>query len=80
MSWKIEIEDRDGKMVGNAIRLATKEEAEGHAAELYSRWMGCPSRPVAVECDDPVNYTFKDWKLCPLERPDLAVNKDRIEL
>lgn len=58
MSWKPEvIADSSGKWAGNALRFATKEEAEANVANLASRWMLVRETRV-VESDDPVNYTW----------------------
>lgn len=51
------VADSTGKFVGNALRFATKEEAERYAQDLFNRWMSCTDKRV-VETDDPVNYTF----------------------
>jgi hypothetical protein len=38
-SWKAEvIADSTGKWCGNALRFATKEEAEAYVADLAYRW------------------------------------------
>ncbi len=58
MSWKPEvIADSTGKWVGNALRFATKEEAEANVRDLEMRWMLVRSTRV-VECEDPVNYAW----------------------
>ena len=57
MSWKVEVFTTDWN--SNALRFATKEEAEASGRELLSRWF-LPSDSRATECDDPVNYEFKD--------------------
>jgi len=50
MSWKPEVQaDSTGTWVGNALRFATKEEAEGKVLAFAMRWT---SR--VVECDEPV--------------------------
>lgn len=56
------IADRDGKFVGNAVRFATREEAEGNVRDLMSRWMLVTDTRV-VESEDPVNYRWVDGKL-----------------
>lgn len=66
MSWKPEvIADDSGKWAGNALRFATKEEAEGNVANLASRWMLVRETRV-VECTDPVNYKWTDKGLEPV--------------
>jgi hypothetical protein len=58
MSWKPEvIADSTGNWVGNALRFATKEEAEANVANLKSRWMMVMETRV-VESDEPVNYKW----------------------
>lgn len=58
MSFKVEvIADSSGKWVGNAVRLATKEEAEAYGRDLAGRWMLVTDRRV-VESEDPVNYKW----------------------
>lgn len=48
--------------VCNALRFATREEALDYGVDLAGRWTAVRGhRPE--ECDDPVNYTFKDGKL-----------------
>lgn len=41
----------------NALRFETREEAEGYAVDLFSRWMALDRWEVA-ECDDPLNYRW----------------------
>jgi len=43
-----------GEFAGNALRFATREEAEASARDLYSRWTLCVGHR-ADESDDPVN-------------------------
>ena len=63
MSWKPEvIADNSGKWTGNAVRLATKEEAERYVADLSMRWTAVRETRV-VENDEPVNYALIDNKL-----------------
>lgn len=63
MSWKCEvIADSSGHWVGNALRFATKAEAEGNVADLRSRWLSVRETRV-VESDDPVNYAWTGGKL-----------------
>jgi hypothetical protein len=62
MSWKPEvIADSSGKWAGNALRFATKAEAEANVANLRDRWMLVRETRV-IECDDPVNY---EWVFGP---------------
>ena len=58
MSWKPEV------LTGhhwsdNALRFATKEEAENSGKELLSRWFA-PLDSRATESSDPVNYKFEN--------------------
>lgn len=63
MSWKPEvIADSSGEWCGNALRFATKEEAEANVRDLYSRWTSVRETRV-VESDDPVNYAWVDGHL-----------------
>ena len=67
MSWKPEVvTDNSGKWYGNALRFATKEEAEANVAALYNNWMLVQNTRV-VECDDPVNYRWVDGRLVRFE-------------
>ena len=68
MSFKPEvIADSSGKWCGNALRFATKEEAEAQMANLASRWL-LVRETRAVECDDPVNYRWQDGQLIAVEK------------
>jgi murein tripeptide amidase MpaA len=60
MSWAPEVKV-DGKWAGNAVRFATKEEAEESGRELLSRWW-VPTDSRAVPSDDPVNYRWVDGR------------------
>ena len=63
MSFKPEvIADSSGKWCGNALRFATREEAEANVLDLMMRWHLVRDTRV-VECDDPVNYRWVDGKL-----------------
>jgi hypothetical protein len=55
-SWKPEVLV-SGKWAGNALRFATKEEAEESGNELLSRWF-VPVDSRAVQSEDEVNYKF----------------------
>ena len=68
MSWKAEvIADRSGKWTGNALRFATREEADVYVHDLMMRWTAV-SGWRSVESDDPVNYTWRAGKAVPLEK------------
>jgi len=56
------IADSGGKWVGNAVRTATREEAESYVADLAMRWTLVRETRV-VESDDPVCAVFKNNKL-----------------
>jgi hypothetical protein len=67
MSWKVEvIADASGKWCDNAVRLATREEAEAEARSLASRWL-LVERWRVVESDEPPNYTIVDGKIREIE-------------
>jgi hypothetical protein len=68
MSWKPEVQtDGTGKWYGNALRFATKEEAENNVCALQMRWFAVRETRV-VESPDPVNYAFgADWVLRAVE-------------
>ena len=62
-SWKPEvIADMSGEWCGNALRFATKEEAEANVRDLASRWLLVTDTRV-IPSDDPVNYRWVDGKL-----------------
>lgn len=59
MSWKAEvIADGSGEWVSNALRFATKAEAESYVSDLYMRWTSV-RQTRAVECDDPVTHRWE---------------------
>ena len=47
----------DGKWSTNALRFATKTEAEASVKELMSRWW-VPTDGRATECNDSVTHRF----------------------
>lgn len=58
MSWAPEvIADPSDKWCGNALRFATKEEAEKYVLNLFFRWTLVRDTRV-VESTDPVNYRW----------------------
>jgi hypothetical protein len=60
------IADNTGQWCGNALRFATKAEAEANVHDLMMRWtMVCATR--VVESDDPVNYRYTSSKLEAVE-------------
>ena len=63
MSFKPEVQaDDTGKWCGNALRFATRAEAEAQVADLMMRWTAVRDTRV-VECGDPVNYRDVDGRL-----------------
>ena len=63
MSFKPEvIADASGKWAGNALRFATREEAEANVQDLMMRWFAVTETRV-VESDEPVNYRYVDGDL-----------------
>jgi len=59
MSYKSEvIADSTGKFCGNALRFATREEAEDYVRDLAWRWTAVRDTRV-LECDEPVNYRYE---------------------
>ncbi len=63
MSWKPEvITDSTGKWCGNALRFATKEEAEANVSALMWNWLAVRDVRV-VECDDPVTHAWVNGRL-----------------
>ena len=60
------IADSSGKWAGNALRFATREEAERYVADLARRLTLVLDTRV-VESDDPFNYAIVDNELRSLE-------------
>ena len=77
-SWAPEvIADSSGKWTRNALRFATKVEADANVRDLYSRWTAVREYR-SVETDEPVNYQWDvtEGRSVPLPRaatPDLVV-------
>jgi hypothetical protein len=62
-SWKAEFRTgTDPKFYDNAIRLATRQEAEDYGADLHRRWTLVVEHH-SVESSDPVSHTFHDGTL-----------------
>ena len=55
-----------GSWSSNALRFATKEEAEASADALFRRWLLCESSRAA-ESSDPVNYKYEGGRDVRLE-------------
>ena len=72
MSFKPEVQTAgDGDAwSGNALRFATKYEAESYVFDLMLRWTAVKDTRV-VECDDPVTHQIVDgpsgWQLRNVE-------------
>ena len=63
MSFKPEvIADSSGQWCGNALRFATREEAEANVRDLMMRWFAVRETRV-IESDDPVNYRWDEGEL-----------------
>jgi hypothetical protein len=63
MSFKPEvIADASGKWAGNALRFATREEADANVRDLMMRWLAVRETRVVVN-DHPVNYRYVDGRL-----------------
>lgn len=58
MSWKMEVESPKGQWSSNALRFATKDEAERAGDELLSRWFVPISARATETPDDAVTYMF----------------------
>jgi len=75
MSFKPEvIADPSGRWCGNALRFATREEAEANVRDLMMRWFAVRETRV-VESDDPVNYGYVNGRLESLKPEELATVK-----
>lgn len=72
MSFKPEvIADSSGSWCGNALRFATREEAEANVRDLSMRWLAVRQTRV-VESADPVGYTYIDGVLKEVKAADAA--------
>lgn len=56
------IADNSGTWAGNALRFATREEAEQYVGDLANRWLAVRETRV-VETADPVTYQIRDGVL-----------------
>ena len=62
-SFKPEFQtDNSGQWYDNALRFATRQEAENNARDLSFRWFAVKDYR-ATESADPVNYQYIDGKL-----------------
>lgn len=66
MSYRPMMQTDTNEFSGNALRFATREEAEAYAQDLYSRWTMAVGWKVE-ESDDPVNYRWEDGALVYLD-------------
>jgi hypothetical protein len=62
MSFKPEVIADASSRCGNALRFATREEAEANVRDLMMRWFAVRETRV-VESDDPVNYRYIGGRL-----------------
>ncbi len=63
MSFKPEVQiDATGKWYDNALRFATREEAQAQVRDLMMRWTQVRETRV-VEAPEPPNYRWVDGKL-----------------
>ena len=57
-SFKPEVQTDDtGQWYGNALRFATRQEAEDNALDLMNRWFAVRAYRATLS-DDPVNYKY----------------------
>jgi hypothetical protein len=76
MSWKPEvIADSSGKWCSNALRFATREEAEANVQDLMMRWFAVRETRV-VGSDDPVNCRYVDGRLENLVSAKIDASND----
>lgn len=65
-SWAPEVQVEGTKWSRNALRFATKEEAEANARDLMMRWFAVRDSQ-ASPATEPVNYQYIDGVLIPVE-------------
>ena len=56
------IADTSGNWCANALRFATREEAEANVHDLMMRWLAVRETRV-VESDEPVYHHYVDGRL-----------------
>lgn len=67
MSFKPEvIADSSGEWCGNALRFATRDEAERYVIDLSYRWTAVRDTRV-IESDDPVTHAIVDGRLSEIK-------------
>jgi hypothetical protein len=72
VSFKPEVvADSSGQWCGNALRFATREEAEANVQDLMMRWFAVRDIRL-VECGAPVNYSYIDHKLLPIPAAEIT--------
>jgi hypothetical protein len=72
MSFKPEVQtDNSGRWYDNALRFATREEAEAQVRDLSYRWLAVLETRV-VESDDPVNYRWGPDGLERIEEGEIS--------
>jgi hypothetical protein len=68
MSFAAEvIADSGGKWAGNALRFATREEAEIYVADLARRWTLVTDTRVVEWPEEPANYEIVDGVCRPVK-------------
>ncbi len=66
MSWRPEvIADDSGEWVGNALRFATRREADAYLSELAANWTQVV-KTRAVEVFEPVNCSWANGRVLNL--------------
>jgi len=73
-SFKTEVLTGENDWSSNALRFATKEEAEAAGKELLSRWY-VPRDSRATASEDPVNYRFDFAAYRPVRLSDDEIAK-----
>lgn len=80
ISWAPQvIADNSGQWAGNALRFATKEEAEANVKNLEWRWYAVKETRV-VPTQDPVTHAWKDGALVDVKSDDSYVPPFRVRL
>lgn len=57
MSFKINVQVGKDEWTDNALRFATRSEAEEYGKVLYGNWLAIRNYKVE-ECADPINATY----------------------
>lgn len=78
MSWAPEVTvESGGTWTGNALRFATKEEAERYARDLAMRWTSVRDWRC-VEKDERVNYKIEDGRLVYIQADPFMVQQAKL--